>query len=188
MSIGASGTISKTLTFFTSKGRAVVREWLKPANPMSEGQGDQRIIMGGTGRGVAQVKPTSSYAQQLIDLALIPGGQTKQSFLVKYIKDHFLVDATAYAAMLAELAGHDEVVKWHSVADSLSLVAFDLPYAAVAPYDKALGIYLVAKAAVSLNFVGAPYTTALADWTSGNIDTFVADMAAAQSIDRIRQL
>ena len=84
-SMSASGKLADAMVYFGWKGINVVRGWVKPANPQSEGQGDQRIMVGGTGRAVGEIKPAKVFAQQLIDLALIPGGQTKQSFLVKYI-------------------------------------------------------------------------------------------------------
>lgn len=184
-SLSASGTIAKAMVYFTWKGVNVVREWLKPANPQSATQGDQRIMLGGTGRVVGEILPrpgfptVSAFAQQLIDLMLIPGGQTKQSFLVKYILDHYLLGTTTYAAELAALTGHAEYDVWGTSADSLGLVEFDLAYAAIAPYNKALGLYLIAKSAIALGFVGTPYTTALASWVTADIEGMVADMIGA---------
>jgi len=178
MSMSASGTLGKALTFFGWKGSNVVRQWLKPANPMSPGQGDNRIFLGGTGRAVGEIKPGKTFAQQLIDLGLIPGGQTKQSFLVSYIISHYLTDATAYAAELAALTAHAEYDVFQSAADALGLVEFDLDYATVAPYNKALGLYLIAKAANALAFVGTPYTTAIADWVTADINGMVSDFTA----------
>lgn len=177
-SMSASGKLGNALVFFTWKGVNVVREWLKPANPMSATQGDQRVMLGGTGRAVGEVRPSAAFAQQLIDLGLIPGGQTKQSFLVKYILDHYLTDATTYAAQLAELTGHAEYDVWGTAADALGLVEFDLDYATIAAYNKALGLYLIAKSAIALSFVGTPYTTALASWVTADINGMVSDFTA----------
>lgn len=184
-SLTASGALAKSMVFFGWKGTNVVRQWLKPANPQSATQGDQRIILGGTGRSVGEIRPrpgaptVSAFAQQLIDLQLIPSGQTKQSFMVKYIIDHYLYDATVYAAELAALTGHAEYDVWGTSADSLGIVAFDLDYATIAPYNKALGLYLIAKTAIALAFVGTPYTTALASWATADIQGMVADMTGA---------
>lgn len=181
-SMSASGKLGDALVYFSWKGLNVVREWLKPANPQSATQGDQRIILGGTGRAVGEIRPrpgsptVSAFAQQLIDLKLIPGGQTKQSFMVKYILDHYLTNPTTYAAELAALTGHAEYDVWGTSADTLGLVEFDLDYAAIAPYNKALGLYLIAKTAIALAFVGTPYTTALASWVTADIEGMVADM------------
>lgn len=178
-SMSASGTIAKAMTYFGWKGVNVVRQWLKPANPMSSNQGDTRIILGGTGRSAGEVKKTSDFAQQLIDLGLVPGGQTKQSFLVKYIVDHYLAGSTAYAAMIAEFTAHTAKAAFQAAADSLGLVDFDLGYASIAPYDKGLGLYLIAKAAGALSFVGTPYTTNLTAWVTADVNGMVADFAAA---------
>lgn len=177
-SLSASGTIAKAITFFTHKGVACARQWVVPHNTKTTGQGDQRIIMGGTGRAVGKVQVGSDFAQQLIDLGLIPGGQSKQSFLVKYIVDHFLMDATAYTNELAALTGHAEYDVWGTTADTLGIVAFDLDYAAIAEYNKALGLYLIAKASIALGFTGTPYTTALASWVTADIQGMAADFAA----------
>ena len=174
-SLSASGTIAKAMTYFTNKGRNVVRQWLKPANPQSPTQGDQRIQMGGVGRAVGEIKPFFTFAQQLIDLGLVPGGQSKQSFMVKYILDHYLGSAASYAAELAELTGHVEYDVWGTAADALGIVEFDLDYAAIAPFNKALGLYLIAKTAIALSFTGTPYTTALASWVTADINGMVSD-------------
>lgn len=44
MSMGASGTLAKTITFSTWKGRPYVRERVIPANPKSVGQVGRRIM------------------------------------------------------------------------------------------------------------------------------------------------
>jgi hypothetical protein len=178
-SMSASGKIGDALVFFGWKGNNVVRGWVKPSNKMSGTQGDQRIMIGGTGRAVGEIKPEKAFAQQLIDLKLIPGGQTKQSFIVKYILDHYLIDAAAYAAALAELTGHTSYGAFQAAADTLGLVAFDLPYAVVAPYDKALGLYLIAKTAVALALTGTPYTTNITAWVTADVQGMITDFTTA---------
>lgn len=175
MSMSASGALGKAIVFFGWKGTNVVREWLKPANPQSEGQGDQRIIIGGTGKAVGKIQPGSAFAQQLIDLSLLPAGQTKQSYLVKYITTNYLTNATTYASQLALCTGHTAYTSFQSGAGDLTIVEFDLPYAGVAAYDKALGLYLIAKSAIALGFVGTPYSVALSAWTKTQVDAMVAD-------------
>jgi len=178
-SLSASGKIADAMVFFGWKGTNVVRQWLKPANPQSVSQGNQRIMMGGAGRAVGKVEPSSEFAQQLIDLGLIPGGQTKQSFLVKYILDTYLTNATTYAAQLALCTGHTAYVAFETAADNLSIVEFDLSYASVDAFDKALGLYLLAKAAIANGFTGAPYTVAITSWTATQINLLADDMTAA---------
>lgn len=181
-SMSASGKIGDAMVHFGWKGINVVRQWVKPSNPMTSVQGDQRIYLGGTGRAVGEVKPTvgatavvPAFAQQLINLNLIPAGQTKQSFMVKYILDHYLNSTTNYAAELAALTGHTAYTAWTAGATTLGLVEFDLDYAGVAPYNKALGLYLIAKSANALGFTGTPYTTALASWVTADINGMISD-------------
>lgn len=176
MSFSASGKLADALVFFTHKGRNVVRQYLKPANPQTSAQGDTRIAMGGTGRAVGKMVADSSYHQQLIDLGLIPGGQTKQSYMVKYIIDNFISTGTLYTAELAATTGHTDYAGIQSVAESLGVLDFDLDYATYAPYDKALGIYLLAKAAIALSFVGSPYSIALASWTTTQFEGLQSDL------------
>jgi len=178
-SMSASGKIANAMVFFGWKGTNVVRQWLKPSNPQSAGQGDARIIMGGTGKAVGTIQPSSAFHQQLIDLNLIPGGQTKQSFLVKYVIDHYLDNATNYAAQLAACTGHTAYSDFGALATTLALTEFDLAYATNAPYDKALGLYLLAKSAIALGFTGAPYSTALSSWTATQIEAMGADFTGA---------
>ena len=176
MSMSATGKVGDALVFFGWKGRNVVRQWLKPSNPKTSAQGDVRIAMSGTGRAVGKMVAESSYHQQLIDLSLIPGGQTKQSYMVKYILDNFLSTGTLYAAELANTTGHTAYAGIQSVADSLGILEFDLTYAAYAPYNKALGVYLLAKASIALSFTGSPYSIALASWTAAQFEAMQSDL------------
>jgi len=176
MSMSASGKLADAIVYFTWKGRNVVRQWLKPANPQASDQGDRRIIMGGTGRAVGQIIADEPFHAQLIDLELIPGGQTKQSYMVKYILDNYISNATNYSTELACVKAHSASDHIQVVADALSLLEFDLDYAAVDPYDERLGLYLMAKAAIALGFLLTPYTLTLADWTSPQWSAFQTDL------------
>ena len=184
MSLDARGKIGDALVFIGWKGLKTVRQWLKPANPQSAAQGDVRLAIGGLGKAVGKVVVDSAVHTQLKTLEVIPDQQSKQSYLVQYIKDTYLTGTGAtftgnYASMLAELTGHSSYTSWGVGADALSLVEFDVDYASIDPFDKALGIYLLAKACIALGFTGAPYSTALASWTGTQIDAFVADMTGA---------
>lgn len=177
-SFTASGKIGDAMVFFGWKGLACVRQFIIPSNPQTALQGDQRIILGGTGRGVGKVDVGSEFHQQLIDLALIPSGQTKQSFLVKYIVDNYLATATAYAAELAAYTGHTAYTSFQASALDLELTAFDLPYATIAPYQRGLGLFELAKTAIALGFTGSPYNQALSTWTTTDVTMLASDMTA----------
>ena len=175
MSISASGKLADSIVFFGWKGIQVVRQWLKPANPQSFAQGDQRIYMGGTGKAVGKILPEKAIAQQLIDLGLVTSGQTKQSFLVKYILDNYLTDPTAYANELAAVAAHTASLAFGTAADNLTIVDFDLAYASVAAYSKSLGLYLIAKSLIALGLEGTPYTTNITAWVAADVNGMVND-------------
>lgn len=179
MSMSASGKLADAIVFFTWKGVNVVRGFVIPANPQSSDQGDQRIIIGGTGRSVGKIQPEKAFAQQLIDLELIPSGQTKQSYLVKYILDTYLTNAAAYTAELAALVAHTVYGAFQASADDLTITEFDLAYADVAAYDKGLGLYLIAKAANALGFTGTPYTSNITAWVTADVEGMANDFTAA---------
>ena len=184
MSLDARGKLGSCLVFMGWKGVKTVRQWLKPANPQSTGQGDIRVAIGGLGKAVGKIGVDSNFHTQLKTLELIPDQQSKQSYMVQYIKDNYFAGTgatftAAYVAMLAELTGHTSYAEWTAAAAGLSIVEFDLDYAGIAPFDNALGIYLMAKAAIALDFTTTPYTLALASWTATQIATFTGDLKAA---------
>jgi len=178
-SMSASGKIANAMVFFGWKGTNVVRQWLKPANPMSAGQGNSRQILGGAGRAGSAVKQNSDYAGQLNTLGLIPGGQTKQSFIVKKMIDLFLTDATAFEAVSDEYVAHTAKADFDSTAVDLNLTTVSIAYKDTpSDFVGGLQVYLLAKLAIALNFTGAPYTTALASWTATEIDALAVDVQA----------
>lgn len=178
MSMSASGKIADAIVFFTWKGRNVVRQWLKPSNPQSTKQGDRRIILGGTGRAVGKIVKDSDFHDQLITLELIPGGQTKQSYMVDYILTNYLTNATTYAAQLALVTGHSASTDIGTTASALGILEFDLSYATITAYDKRLGVYLIAKAAIALGFTGSPYSVGISTWTVTHWDELESDLTA----------
>jgi len=178
-SFNASGKIADSLVFFSWKGINVVRRWLKPANPKSNDQGDRRIMAGGTGRAAGKIGVDSAFHKDLKDLELIPGGQTKQSYIVKYILDNYLALASNYSVELAAVKAHSASVGLGCAADELSLLEFDLDYAVIDPYDKRLGLYLIAKFATDIPLTGSPYSIALASWTKTDFMSLVSDLEKA---------
>jgi len=179
-SMTASGKIADAMVFFSLKGRAVVRQWLIPANPKTESQGNTRLIMGGVGRAVGAVKKTSTYAGQLITLGLVPTDQSKQSYLVKRIIEAYCADATAFEAEYTEYAAHTAKAAFDSSAISAGLVAFDISYKGTTnSFVAGLQLYLLAKAAIGLAFTGTPFDTSLATWTATETAELVASLAAA---------
>ena len=173
---GASGQFAKAMVFAGWKGVQYVRKYVIPANPMSESQGDNRIIMGGVGRAVGKVTVAGSFNTKLGLKGVIPAGQSKQSYLVKYIIDHYLMSVTAYESELAELTGATAYTAWQTGATAKGISNFDLAYATTAAFDRGLGIRLLYKTAQALGFTGSAFTVTLASMTGADIDAFVATL------------
>lgn len=184
-SMSATGKIGDAIVFFGWKGLNVVREWLKPTNKKSNDQGNRRVMFGGTGRAAGEIYPNpghttvGAFAQQLIDLKLIPGGQTKQSYLVKYILNHYLDTVANFSVYFAEFTGHTWSSAFQAAADALGLTDFSLPYDTIDPYPKGFGLYLIAKFATSIPLTGTPYDFALASWITPSVDSMICDFTTA---------
>lgn len=177
----ASGKIADAMVHFQWKGIAVVRQWLIPSNPQSNNQGNIRTIIGNLGRTVGMLVVGKVYNNKLAALGVIPAGQTKQSYLVQYIKDTYLGSkgatmAAAYVALRTEVKGHTKSAAFTSGASALTLVAFNTSYKTITAWDARLGCYLLAKAAIALGFTGSPYITALSAWTKTQVFKMVSDI------------
>jgi len=178
MSMSASGKLGNAIVFSIWKGAAYVRQFVIPANPQSSDQGDQRIIMGGSGRACGKVAVTSPFNVKLAALGVIPSGQSKQSYLVKYIMSHYLDTITKYTAELAAVTAYDGITSFNAGADNLGIVEFDLTYASVAPYSKALGLTLLYKSQQALGFTGSAYTPTLSTMTNTEVHAFITTLKA----------
>jgi len=179
MSMTASGKIADSIVFGMRKGQAVVRQFVIPANPQSSGQGDQRIVVGGTGRSAGKVAVTSPFNVKLTAKGVVTGIQTKQSYLVKYILSHYLDTMTKYTAELAAVTAYSGITSWNAGADTLGITAFDLAYATVAQYSKALGLTLLYKTQQALGFTGSAYTPTLATMTATKVHAFITTLKSA---------
>lgn len=173
----ASGKLANSIVFFTWKGRNVVRKWLKPANPMSADQGDQRLFLAVAGKACSKIQKNEDYAGQLNTLSLIPGGQTKQSFCVKTMIDVFMSDGTAYEAEYTAYNGHTHKAAFDAGASDLGLTTIDIAYKGTThSAPGGLLVYLLAKLAIYFEFTGAPYSTAIASWNTTEVSAMVDDL------------
>lgn len=176
-SMSASGTIGKAITFSGWKGVSYVRQWVTPANPMNPDQGDVRLVLGGCAKAASEVTVLGDFNGQLITLSLVPAGQSKQSFLVKYMIDNYMTDATAFEAIYTAFEAHSAKADFTSAAAGLEMVDFNIAYKGTAHvYSKGMQLYMLAKVGIALGFTGSPYDTALASWTATEIGELVADL------------
>lgn len=179
-SMTASGKIADAMVFFSWKGISVVRQWLIPKNAMSGEQGDQRLILGATGRVMGAVKATSAFETKLNAAVTIPNEQTRQSYLVKKAIETYLPNPAALETLYTEFAGISGLADFQAAGTIWGLSDFNVPYM---DFDHAFSggeqIYLLAKIACFLGLAGAPYTTPAADWTATEIALMKVDCAAA---------
>lgn len=177
-SMSASGKLGNAIVHFGWKGLNVVRQWVIPANKMSLTQGSNRTFLGGTGRAVGKIKKVSAFAQKLIDLNLVVAPDTKQSMLVAYILNHYLTDVTSYNTQLASLTAHTAYTSFQAAADLLGIVDFHMAYGTAVAYNKALGLYLIAKSAQALGFTASPYSINITAWVAAQINSMVSSFTA----------
>ena len=181
----ARGKLASSLVFIGWKGIKTVRQWIKPANPKSDDQAVIRTVIAGLGKAVGKVKKDSGFHGQLKTLDLIPDRQSKQSYLVQYIKDNYIAGGKTtlvsnYSAMLAEMTGLTTLyIALKANADTLTIADFSLDYGVAKTFDKALGLYLLAKFGTSIPLAGSPYDKTLASWTATQSALMVADMTGA---------
>lgn len=180
---GASGKIADSIVFFPWKGINVVRQWLKPSNPKTEDQGDQRIVLGGLGKSCRACEATSLYRDDAI--LVTPSGKTWVSALVKYCIDSFMPDAAGFEAMYTAYAAHAQKAVFDSTALEVNLADFDISYKGTAhAFVAGLQLYMLAKYGIAkVNsiegaFDRTPFTVALADWDAANIQSLQDDLEA----------
>lgn len=172
----ASGQHAKASVYASRKGQNVVRRYLIPKNPKTGEQGDQRLVLGGTGRAVGSIKLTSPYSDFLLASGLVTGIQTKQSYGVKRIIAEFMPDITAFEAMNTEYLANGAQSDFADSAASVGLFDFKLKYQdSLVTYSGGLQLYMVAKLGFAIGLTSAPFDTALEDWD----DTNVAELITA---------
>ena len=183
-SVSATGKIADAIVFFPWKGRHVVRQWLKPANPMSALQGTQRLICGALGRSVSPIHTTSAVAADVRLYMAV--GTTWVAEIVKYMIDSVVNDGTAWDALVTEAEGHTAWAAFGTEAVALNLHQLDIAYKGCADLAAPGTIlYLIAKCLTNWELLGtkgfqrSPYTIALASWVEANIQAMVAEFAAA---------
>lgn len=112
LSLSASGSIAKTITFANWKGNAYVRELVIPANPRTAGQLEQRVIHGSLAKACVAVLTVnkdealagSLFFQNARDEA--PSGQSWISNLISIMSPIYATVATAYGNETGTVQGY----------------------------------------------------------------------------------
>lgn len=181
-SFSASGKIGKSLVFFSHLGRNVVRGLVTPANPQTTTQGDSRLLLGAIGRSAKAVVRLSDWYTDASTVT--PAGQTWVSYLIRNVVAIYGNGNTGVSALNTAFEAHTKDAIFQSKAIAAGLSDLTISYASVGDVTITAGAQLYALAAHTMNikasnpslFARAPYTTALASWTSANIVAFVDDL------------
>lgn len=182
-SISASGKLADSMVHFGWKGLHVVRQWVKPANPQSEGQGDRREMLGGLGRAPKYVQDDTVYYNHAKSVE--PAGQTWLSYFVKYIMETYFANLAGYTALWDEWQAHPAQADFTTRAEALGLATFQLAYKSHSShFYPGFQLYCLMVFGCdqylldNTKFETAPYTKAKATWVDADIVLMVADFSA----------
>ena len=183
LSISATGSIGRTLVFFSHLGRNVVRALVIPRNPMTASQGDSRLLLGAIGASSSGVLINGMY--QTDYRSVVPAGQTWVSYLVRQTIARYGTGNTGVAAIVAAVAGSTPS-NWETAATGIGLADLTINYATSGSQTLTAGaqLYILAQAAFDVRathptlFNRTPYTTAFASWDDSEVTAFVTDLTS----------
>jgi len=177
LSIEARGKIAEALVFFPWKGRHLVRQWLKPANPKRDLQGYVRVALKLIGKAIARIQsisqgdtPDSYLYTKLTSLA--PAAQPWNAYMAKQVLEDLKSAGSfktgSFTDMSALYSTHSNVAAFSTDATALNLSDFAFDYGYVTSNDAGFQLYMAAYAAQKLQIAG--FTTALADWVASDVN------------------
>lgn len=182
-SLEARGKIGNVMVHFPWKGRACVRQWLKPTNPRDIDQKLIRQKLAAVGRcigkilGVSTTYPNGSLA--VVEWkTLTPATQIWNAYITKSALDKLKSDAT-WILFAASIAGADELVTWQSCALDMGMQTFYATEDAFATdISPELMLAAVAFAAVEAGYsdVSVDASGLIEDWGTADISLFVSNM------------
>ena len=123
MSMEASGTIGKTLTFANWVGRQYVRRWTRPSNPQTADQMDQRNAFSIIGVGISQankcvqVNSTTNYTDEQAFRDKTPSGMRWNGYIQKVLTGS---GAAGYNAAKAAWSALADTSQWETAATGLT--------------------------------------------------------------------
>ena len=123
MSMEASGTIGKTLTFANWLGRQYVRRWTRPSNPQTADQMDQRNAFSVIGVGGSQankclqVNDSTGKTDEQAIRDKTPSGMRWNGYIQKVLTGS---GAAGYNAAKAAWDALPDQSQWEATADSLT--------------------------------------------------------------------
>lgn len=176
LSTEARGKIADAIVFFPWKGLAIVRQWLKPANPQSLDQMTIRAKLKAIGKAISKIYTPDDVASGSIiyqrSLAKAPSGQPWNSYFAKKVLD-FVKVATNWTAMTAAYTTASAHTQYESEATTLGLVNFAFTVGYTEEIEAGLQLYMAAYAAYQLELT--EYNTDPETWAASVVSEFVED-------------
>ena len=180
LSTEARGKIADAIVFFPWKVIAVVRQWLKPANPQSLAQMIARAKLNAICKAISKIyTPDDVAAGSVIyqrALANAPSGQPWNSYFAKNVLDHIKV-ATNWSALTAAYTTATGHTNFETEATGLGLVDFAFTTGYTENIEAGLQLYLAAYAAYQEELT--EYNTDPEDWAASLVTEFVEDFTTA---------
>lgn len=182
MSFEARGKVADAIVFMPWKGRHVVRQWLKTANPEKSLQGYVRCALRAIGKQVSKIACLSKGSA--LDSKLYTGIKAKtpatdiwNAFHVKGVLDAFVVAGafatTAFAAIVGAYSTHAAKTAWDTQATALGLVDNTFPYGYTTELEAGCQLYFGAMAAYANSASwGTAYTLHPTTMAASDIDAF----------------
>jgi len=177
LSIEARGKIAEALVFFPWKGRHLVRQWLKPANPKRDLQGYVRCALKIIGKAIARIQnlgdptPVASYLYTKLT-SLAPASLPWNAYFAKQVLEDLKSAGSfktgSFTDMSALYSTHSNVAAFSTDATLLLLSDFIFDYGYTTSNDAGFLLYMAAHAAQKLQIAG--FTTALADWVASDVN------------------
>lgn len=183
LSVEARGKIADALVYFPWKGRHLVRQWLKPANPKRDLQGYVRCALAIVGKVISKIKSASqgdgvdSYLYDALT-SLSPADQPWNAYFAKQVledlKSAGSFKTASFTDMSALYSTHSNAAAFSSDATLLMLSDYLFDYGYVTNNDAGFLMYMAAYAAQKLQIAG--FTTALADWAASDVNNLKSAM------------
>lgn len=176
LSTEARGKIADAIVYFPWKGLAVVRQWLKPANPQSTDQMTARAKLKGIGKAISKIFTPDGVASGSViyqrALAAAPSGQPWNSYFAKKVLDHVKTTSN-WTNLTGQYSTATGKTQFDSEATSLGLVDFALTAGYTENIAAGLQLYMAAYAAYQAEL--SEYDTDPEDWAASLVTAFAED-------------
>ncbi len=190
LSLEARGKIADAIVFFPWKGRHVVRQWLKPAQPNTTLQGYVRSAIYAIGKWVKQVFSTSqdnavNSKVYSLNTVAVPAGTNWNAWIAEQFLNLNVSAGTfktaSFTALVAAYSALATAVltAFKTNATALGMGDFAFSYGYTTNIEAGCQLYFGALACYYGSIqASAPYNTIPNSWAASDVDAFKTDMTA----------